>query len=73
MAAIVQLNDNDVHNALQYRKKRLRQLNKDDLAEVYCPVDLPDMVFVDNESGETYTYYTLKTLLGQGGAGDDDI
>lgn len=73
MAAIVQLNDNDVHNAMQYRKKRLRQLNKDDLAEVYSPIELPDMVFVDNESGESYSYYTLKNLLGQGGAGNDDI
>ena len=65
LAAIIQLNDNDVHNAMQYREKRLRQINKNDLAEVYSPIDLPDMVFVDSESGESYNYYTLKNILGQ--------
>ena len=72
MAAIIQLNDNDLHNAMQYRQKRLRQLNKDDLAEVYSPIDLPDMVFVDNQSGESYDYYTLKNILGQGGTRNED-
>ena len=72
MAAIIQLNDNDVHNAMQYRQKRLRQLNKNDLAEVYSPIYLPDMVFVDNQSGESYSYYTLKNILGQGGRKNED-
>lgn len=57
--AILRLNDNDVHNARKYRNKKLRQLNRGELAEVKEKDVLHRFVFVDQEDGAVYDYDTI--------------
>lgn len=69
---MVKLNDNDLHNARRYRRKRLRQLNREELAEVFENSTPHRFRFLDEETGELYDYYNLNKSNMQGDFENDD-
>ncbi len=71
--ALLRMNDNDIHNAQRYKTKKLRQLNADELAEVFETNRIHRFSFVDEDSGTLYDYDSLFMRHSQeGGASDDD-
>ena len=67
------MNDNDIHNAQRYKTKKLRQLNADELAEVFETDRIHRFSFVDEDSGTLYDYDNLFMRHSQeGGVPDDD-
>ena len=71
--ALLRMNDNDIHNARSYKTKKLRQLNADELAEVFETDQIHRFSFVDEDSGILYDYDNLFLRHSQeGGAPDDD-
>ena len=63
--AMLIMNDNDIHNARKYRNKKLRQLNRDELAEVCTNDKLHSFQFLDESTGSLYTYDTLVKVINQ--------
>lgn len=56
---MLRMNDNDLHKARQIKQKRLRQLNPEELAEVYETDKVHDFTFLDNETGTLYDYNSI--------------
>ena len=57
--AMLRMNDNDVQNARKYKEKKLRQLNPDELAEVFSGCVEHPIQFIDPETGTLYDYNNL--------------
>lgn len=70
--AMITMNDNDLHNARKYKTKKLRQLNKDELAEVFVSNELHPFRILDESTGALYDYDTLNHMIMQGGNLHDD-
>lgn len=60
--ALMRFNDNDIYNAVQYKSKKLRQFNPEELSEVYEGDDVHGFMLLDEETGEIFDYEFLKTL-----------
>lgn len=69
--AINQMNDNDIHEARRYKNKKLRQLNRDELAEVYVSDEVHRFRLLD-DYGTLYDYDTIKSFDLQGVNNNDD-
>lgn len=57
--AMLRLNDNDIEMARRKKSERLRRLNPEELAEVFVSDDKHSFQFVDEFTGEVYSYDTL--------------
>lgn len=64
--ALIRMNDNDIHEASRYKCKKLRQLNPDELAEVFESIELHRYNLVD-EYGTLYGYDSMIYSGLQGG------
>jgi hypothetical protein len=64
--AVMSMNDNDIYMARRYKTKKLRQLNPDELAEVFESDYVHRFALVD-EDGNIYDYDTIKRMGMQGG------
>ena len=53
--ALCQLNDNDIHDAFRYKKKKARQFNASELAETYVSNDTHEYQVVNINTGELLT------------------
>lgn len=53
--ALCQLNDNDIHDAFRYKKKKARQFNASELAETYVSSDTHEYQVVNINTGELLT------------------
>lgn len=69
---MVTMNDNDVHNARAYKTKKLRQLNKEELSEVFVSNELHRFRILDDQTGALYDYDTLNRLNMQEDPDHDD-
>lgn len=58
--ALCMMNDNDMKDALQFKNKKIRQFNNEELAdEMKSVVQRPNnIIVIDNKSGEIYNYNT---------------
>lgn len=63
--AMLRMNDNDLHNARRFKTKKLRQLNPEELAEVFEFSSPHQFFFVDEDSGEVYNYNNLTKAISQ--------
>lgn len=70
--AMITMNDNDLHNARKYKTKKLRQLNKNELAEVFVSKELHPFRILDECTGALYDYNTLNRMILQGGFLNDN-
>lgn len=70
--AMLKMNDNDIHNARRYKTKRLRQLNREELAEVFESKDIHRFRILDEETGTLYDYNTLLEINKQEGDFNDN-
>lgn len=57
--AMLRMNDNDIEDARRFKTKKLRQLNPEELAEVYVSDELHRFQFLDEDTGQLYDYNTL--------------
>ena len=74
--AMLRMNDNDVQNARKYKEKKLRQLNPDELAEVFSGCVVHPIQFIDPETGALYDYNNILNLNLQDadpGGDEDDV
>lgn len=69
--AFMAMNDNDIHAAQRYKTKKLRQLNPDELAEVFESDYVHRFSLID-ENGVIYSYDTISGPGLQGGINSDD-
>lgn len=69
--SILRMNDNDVHKARQYKTKKLRQLNRKELAEVFESQELHPFRILDEATGTLYGYDNIEFLNMQGGNEND--
>lgn len=69
--ALLKLNDNDIQRAMSYKVKKLRQLNKQELAGVFESSELHRFRLLDVESGELYDYDSIVSGDWQDGKNDD--
>ena len=78
--ALLKFNDNDIRNALSYKRKKRLQLNQDELSDVFESDELHRFELLDRETGELYDNYNLDSLdlqedfrkkRGKGGFSDD--
>lgn len=78
--ALLKFNDNDIRNALSYKRKKRLQLNQDELSDVFESDELHRFELLDRETGELYDNYNLASLdlqedfrkkRGKGGFSDD--
>lgn len=53
--ALCKLNDNDLHDAMRYKKKKARQFNEAELAETYISSTIHDYEVVNLNTGEVYS------------------
>lgn len=60
--ALLQMNDNDIHNAMRYKSKKLRQFNPEELSGVYQGGKLHRFRLLDEDTGELYDYEDIKNL-----------
>lgn len=67
--ALMRFNDNDIHNAVRYKAKKLRQFNPEELADAYHSglyrytlVDVGDFTLLDEETGEFIEYSSLADM-----------
>ncbi len=67
--ALMRFNDNDIYNAMQYKARKLRQFNPEELAGVYRSdlnrytlVNVSDFTLLDEETGEIVEYSSLADL-----------
>ena len=58
--ALLKLNDNDIQRARNYKSKKLRQLNQEELAEVYESNELHRFRLLDEETGVLYDHDSIK-------------
>lgn len=70
--AMLKMNDNDLQNARKYKTKKLRQLNREELAEVFESKDLHRFSILDEVTGDLYNYDTLTSIKLQEGDCCDD-
>lgn len=70
--AMLRMNDNDIQSARRYKTKKLRQLNPEELAEVYESNELHSFQFLDEYTGQLYNYNTLIFANNQEGDSPDD-
>lgn len=59
---MLRMNDNDLHNARKFKTKRLRQLNREELAKVFEGTDLHRFRILDENTGVLYDYDTLSQM-----------
>lgn len=59
--ALLKMNDNDIQRARTYKAKKLRQLNKDELAEVFESDELHRFRILDERTGALYEYDSIKS------------
>lgn len=67
--ALMRFNDNDIHNAILYKAKKLRQFNPEELADAYHSdlnkytlIDVSDFTLLDEETGEFIAYSSLADM-----------
>lgn len=65
--ALLKMNDNDIHEARRYKTKKLRQLNPEELAEVFESDEVHRFRLLDEQNGTLYDYDTIKSFNWQGG------
>ena len=70
MGALLQLNDNDIMNALRYKKKKALKFNRDEFQGNIQDNTSYKFVLVDSESGIVYDEDTILSLQNQGKCGD---
>lgn len=70
--AIITMNDNDIHNARRFKQKKLRQLNAEELAEVFTSSEIHPFSVVDQKTGVLYDYDNITDFGLQGENSDDD-
>jgi len=63
--ALNRMNDNDIQEAIRYKNKKLRQLNQDELAEVYQSDEVHRFHLLDQD-GTLYDYDTIISYDWQG-------
>lgn len=65
--ALLRMNDNDVYEAQRYKQRKLRQLNRDELAGVYESSEVHRFRLLDESDGTLYDYDSLTAMNMQGG------
>lgn len=60
--ALLKFNDNDVNQAMAYKRKKRLQLNDNELADVFESNDLHRFELLDKETGVLYDNNTLNSL-----------
>lgn len=70
--AMIKLNDNDLNAARKFKTKKLRQLNAEELAEVFVSRETHRFSIVDELTGALYDYDTLINLGMQEESYNDD-
>ena len=63
--ALLKMNDNDLMNALRYKKRKTRQFNKCELAGTIEDSVSHDFVYLDRNTGEFYDDSTIQSFLNQ--------
>lgn len=61
--AMIKMNDNDLNNARKFKTKKLRQLNREELAEVFESTELHLFRILDESTGALYDYNTLSQMI----------
>ena len=69
--ALLKMNDNDIHRAYQYKTKKLRQLNREELAEVFESDELHRFRLLDEDTGTLYEYDSITSGKWQEDINDD--
>lgn len=76
--ALMRFNDNDIHNAIQYKAKKLRQFNPEELSDAYQSdlnkytlINVSDFTLLDEETGEFIEYSSLSDMENGGMEIDD--
>lgn len=64
--ALLKMNDNDIRNAMDYKAKRIRQFNPEELAGVYEGGKLHRFRLLDEDTGEIYFYEDLSGMWNGG-------
>lgn len=59
--ALLRMNDNDIYEARRYKNKKLRQLNQEELAEVFESDEVHRFRILDEETGALYQYDSIKS------------
>ena len=63
--ALLKMNDNDLMNALRYKKRKTRQFNESELAGTIEDSVSHDFVYLDRNTGEFYDDSTIQSFLNQ--------
>lgn len=67
MQALLQLNDNDIKNAMRYKRKKSRQFNPNELAGLIKNPESCRFVLLDPQTGVIYDEDTILSLQNQDG------
>ena len=71
--ALLKMNDNDIEKAMQYKNKKRRQLNEDELSDVFEDAVTHTFEIVRTDTGDIYSNETINKLFCQEeGVNDDD-
>lgn len=73
MESLLRMNDNDIKYARRYKQKKLRELNPDELAEVFESDIKHRLSLIDEETGALYDYDSIMSDSWQGGLHEDII
>ena len=70
--ALLKMNDNDIAEARRYKNKKLRQLNREELAGVFEDAVTHSFEIVRTDTGDVYDNNALNAWLCQEEESDDD-
>lgn len=71
--ALLKMNDNDIEKAMQYKNKKRRQLNVDELSDVFEDAATHTFEIVRTDTGDIYSNETINRLFCQEeGVNDED-
>lgn len=65
MQAMLTLNDNDVQNAVQYKIKKSKHINFEEMSGLSSKKQSCNYTIVNNQTGETYDYNNINDVIGQ--------
>ena len=63
--ALLKMNDNDLMDAMRYKKRKSRQFNESELAGTIEDSVSHDFVYLDRSTGELYDDSTIQSFLNQ--------
>lgn len=65
LEALCRMNDNDIEDAIRFKKKKTRKLNADEFADMVqdvCDTSSSRIQIIDEDSGEVVSHYSIRSL-----------